>query len=97
MLEFFYDSSRKIYDLKVFLVVSFNSCSVFVILYKQSFSFLYTKYFFLAESFLFEAAIDFSVPHLSPGVRLVKLALNLFFFFCCFVVPFCELVMITFN
>lgn len=60
-------------------------------------SFLYTKYFFLAESFLFEAAINFSVPHLSPGVRLVKLALNLFFFFCCFVVPFCELVMITFN
>lgn len=97
MLEFFYDSARKIYDLKAFLVVSFNSCSVFVILYKQSFSFLYTKYFFLAESFLFEAAINFSVPHLSPGVRLVKLALNLFFFFCCFVVPFCELAMITFN
>lgn len=97
MLEFFYDSARKIYDLKVFLVVPFNLCSIFVILHKQSFSFLYTKYFFLAESFLFEAAINFSVPHLSPGVRLVKLALNLFFFFCCFVVPFCELVMITFN
>lgn len=97
MLEFFYDFARKIYDSKAFLVVSFNSCSVFVILHKQSFSFLYTKYFFLAESFLFEAAINFSVPHLSPGVRLVKLALNLFFFFCCFVVPFCELVMITFN
>ena len=97
MLEFFYDFARKIYDSKVFLVVSFNLCSVFVILHKQSFSFLYTKYFFLAESFLFEAAINFSVPHLSPGVRLVKLALNLFFFFCCFVVPFCELVMITFN
>ena len=97
MLVFFYDIARIFYDLKVFLVVFFNLCSIFVILHKQSFSFLYTKYFFLAESFLFEAAINFSVPHLSPGVRLVKLALNLFFFFCCFVVPFCELAMITFN
>ena len=97
MLVFFYDIARIFYDLKVFLVVFFNLCSIFVTLHKQFFSFLYIKYFFLAESFLFEAAINFSVPHLSPGVRLVKLALNLFFFFCCFVVPFCELVMITFN
>ena len=97
MLVFFYGISLQFYGFKAFIVVYFNLCSIFVILYKQSFSFLYTKYFFLAESFLFEAAINFSVPHLSPGVRLVKLALNLFFFFCCFVVPFCELVMITFN
>ena len=83
MLVHFYEIAQKFYDLKVFLVVFFNLCSIFVILYKQS--------------FLFEAAINFSVPHLSPGVRLVKLALNLFFFFCCFVVPFCELAMITFN
>lgn len=97
MLVFFYGISLQFYDLKAFLVVYFNLCRIFVTLHKQSFPFLCIKYFFLAESFLFEAAINFSVPHLSPGVRLVKLALNLFFFFCCFVVPFCELVMITFN
>lgn len=44
------------------------------------------------------AVITDSLHYLSPGVRFVKLALDLFFFFCCgFVVPFCELVMIAFN
>lgn len=44
------------------------------------------------------AVITTSLSYLSWSTRLVKTALDLFFFFSCgFVVPFCEFVTITFN
>lgn len=44
------------------------------------------------------AVITHSLPYLSPGVRLTKLALDFCFFFCCgLAVPFCEFALIAFN
>ena len=45
-----------------------------------------------------DAALTNSLDFLSPGVRLVKFALDYFFFFCCgLTVPFCEFLLIVMN
>ena len=45
-----------------------------------------------------DAVLTNSLDLLSPGVRLVKFALDYFFFFCCgLTVPFCEFLLIVMN
>ena len=45
-----------------------------------------------------DAVITSSLSYLSLSVRLVRFALDFFFFFCCgFVVPFCQLLLIVMN
>ena len=45
-----------------------------------------------------DAVLTNSLDLLSPGVRLVKFALDYFFFFCCgLTVPFCEVLLIVMN
>ena len=44
------------------------------------------------------AVLTNSLDFLSPGIRLVKFALDYFFFFCCgLTVPFCEVLLIVMN
>ena len=45
-----------------------------------------------------DAVLTNSLDFLSPVVRLVKFALDYFFFFCCgLTVPFCEVLLIVMN